>query len=118
MAEIITLKQNSDFRRVYARGKEVIHPALVIYVLKNRAGVCRIGITTGKKIGCAVERNRCRRIIKEAYRQVAPLCRGGWDLVFVARYKTKRLTSTRLREVMLKQLSSCGVIPETKTGQT
>ncbi|HOD02527.1 MAG TPA: ribonuclease P protein component, partial [Clostridiales bacterium] len=36
MADFITLKLNSDFRRVYARGKSVASNALVIYYLKNR----------------------------------------------------------------------------------
>ena len=59
---VITIHQNTDFRRVYGRGKSCKSPALVIYSLKNRAGICRIGITTSKKLGGAVERNRCRRV--------------------------------------------------------
>ncbi|HZK38558.1 MAG TPA: ribonuclease P protein component [Clostridia bacterium] len=112
MPKITTLKQNRDFRRLYGRGKSHTHPALVTYVLKNRAGVCRIGITTGKKLGCAVERNRCRRIIKEAFRQNAPLCSGGWDIVFVARHKTKRLKSTRIESIMREHLKASGIIKD------
>ncbi len=115
LAKITTLKQNSDFRRVYGRGKPHTHPALVTYVFKNRAGVCRIGITTGKKLGCAVERNRCRRIIKEAYRKNALLCSGGWDIVFVARHKAKRLKSTRIESIMLDHLKVAGVIKGTES---
>jgi len=110
LPDIITLKQNSDYRRAYGRGRALTNPALVTYVLKNRAGVCRIGITTGKKLGCAVERNRCRRIIREAYRAVAPLCSGGWDIVFVARHKTKFLKSTQIEPVIREQLKAAGVI--------
>ena len=56
MTDTVTLNSNSDFRRIYARGKVYTNPALVIYVMKNRAGICRIGITTSKKIGNAVEK--------------------------------------------------------------
>ena len=56
------LNKNGDFRRLYHRGTTVADPALVIYYMKNHAGICRIGITTGKKIGNAVVRNRCRRM--------------------------------------------------------
>lgn len=110
MSDIITLKQNSDFRRAYGRGKSVTNPALVTYCVKNRAGICRIGITTSKKLGTAVVRNRCRRVIKEAYRQLAPQCSGGYDIVFVARYKTIRKKSTEIAEVMQKHLSELGVL--------
>ncbi len=107
---ITTLTLNSDFRRVYGRGKSYTNPALVTYCLKNRAGTCRIGITTSKKIGNAVERNRCRRIIREAYRSLVPECSGGWDIVFVARFKTMSRKSTQIAEIMRGQLIEGGVI--------
>ena len=108
---VTTICQNTDFRRVYGRGKSCKSPALVVYSLKNRAGICRIGITTSKKLGGAVERNRCRRIIKEAYRRLSPECIGGWDIVFVARFKTLRLKSTDVEQAMRSQLRQLGVIP-------
>lgn len=111
LSKVITIHQNTDFRRVYGRGKSCKSPALVVYALKNRAGICRIGITTSKKLGGAVERNRCRRIIKEAYRHLAPECTGGWDIVFVARYKTVHLKSTDVEKAMRSQLRQLGVIP-------
>jgi len=107
---MVALKLNSDFRRVYWRGKPQAHSALVTYALKSRSGICRVGITTGKKIGSAVERNRCRRIIKAAYRSLAPRCAGGWDLVFVARERTKLMKSTQIEAVMLRQLAAAGVV--------
>lgn len=107
------LKQNSDFRRAYGRGKSYSDPALVTYVLKNnRAGICRMGITTSKKIGNAVERNRCRRVIRAAFREVLPLVSGGYDFVFVARTKTKFIKSTQVKKIMLQQLKKAGAIKE------
>ncbi len=109
--KITTLNRNTDFRRTYGRGKVYKRQALVSYVAKNRAGVCRVGITTSKKIGNAVERNRSRRVIRAAYRAAAPQVRGGWDIVFVARSKTKTLKSTQLEPILLKHLKQAGVIP-------
>lgn len=106
----IVLKQNSDFRRAYGRGKSFSDPALVTYVLKNnRAGVCRMGITTSKKIGNAVERNRSRRIIRAAFRENLPNIKGGYDFIFVARTRTKSLKSTDVSKIMDKHLAKAGV---------
>lgn len=111
MPEIHSLKQNTDFRRAYGRGKSISEPALVTYVTRNNcAGICRVGITTGKKLGNAVRRNRCRRIICAAFREVKPNITGSWDIVFVARYKTGFLKSTDISKIMRSQLEKAGVI--------
>ena len=107
---IITLNRNTDFRRTYGRGKVYTSPALVTYVARNRAGICRVGITTSKKIGNAVERNRSRRVIRAAFRAVLPQVEGKWDIVFVARNKTKYLKSTQLETVIFNHLKQAGVI--------
>ena len=46
--KLTVLNTNKDFRTLYYRGKSQVHPALVTYVRKNRLGVPRVGITTGK----------------------------------------------------------------------
>ena len=109
MSRFTTLKSNTDFRRAYGRGKAYTNPALVTYVIKNRAGICRIGITTSKKIGNAVERNRARRVIREAFFAQGDI-QGGYDIVFVARTKTVFKKSTEISAVMRSQLTSAGII--------
>lgn len=69
-----------------------------------------MGITTGKKIGNAVVRNRCRRVITAALSDIYSEISGGCDIVFVARYKTGRLKSTEIKRIMQKHLKSAGVI--------
>ena len=110
MDEIITLKENRDFHRLYHRGRSYASPLLVSYVLKNRRGDVRIGITTGKKIGKAVLRNRARRIIREAFRQIHANIGGGYDIVFVARIKTPYVKSYDVLKVMKKELKDAGVL--------
>lgn len=113
MQNMQVLKQNSDFRRAYGKGKSYSDPALVTYILENnRAGSCRVGITTSKKIGNAVERNRCRRIIRAALREIEPQIHGNYDFVFVARSRTKHIKSTDVYRIMYHQLLKAGVIDE------
>lgn len=112
MQKFVSLNQNTDFVRLYYRGKSCAKPALVVYAMKNRAGVCRMGITTSKKIGNAVERNRCRRIIRAAFQSVVKQSsiNGNWDIVFVARTKTVFMKSTKIEVMMLDALKQLGVI--------
>lgn len=110
MTRFAVLNRNGDFRALYHRGKSQVHAVLVTYVRKNRLGFCRAGITTGKKAGGAVGRNRCRRIIREAYRALLPGIEGGWDIVFVARHRTAEMKSTQIKRVMEAQLTKLGVL--------
>lgn len=110
MEEYVSLNQNREFRRVYSRGKSFVSPALVTYVLKNRKRSLRMGITTSKKTGNAVRRNRSRRIIREAFRSMPREIQPGYDLIFVARAKTPMMKSTELRRVMAQHLKSAGVL--------
>lgn len=80
--------------------------------MKNRAGICRVGITSSKRIGNAVERNRARRVIRAAYRSIEDKICGNYDIVFVARTKTIFMKSGDLATVMLSHLKKAGVIDE------
>ena len=80
------IKKDSDFRKVYQRGKSLADRNLVIYTMKNKSDKSRIGISISKKVGKAHERNRIRRCIKEAYRlNIDDKVLGGYDLVFISR---------------------------------
>lgn len=118
MEKMVALCRNNDFRRLYARGKSFVSPVVVVYTLKNRTGQVRVGITTSKKIGNAVQRNRSRRVIREAYRGLASRVRPGVDLVFVARGKTPYVKSTDVARHMERQLQAAGVLlPGKESGQ-
>ncbi len=109
MKPYTTLKENRDFRRLYHRGKSYVSPVLVTYVMKNRESSLRIGFTTSKKTGIAVQRNRSRRIMREAFRLIAPELKTGYDFVFVARGKTPFVKCDAVKRAMTKQLKEAGV---------
>lgn len=113
-----TLKLNKEFRRLYFKGSSAVHPLIVTYACKNRLGRNRIGITATKKIGKAVCRNRCKRIIRAAFSEVQPQIGQGWDFVFVARAKTAQAKSSELVPVMKKQIMSLTKPDKAKKGST
>lgn len=84
----VTLNENRDFRRAYAKGKSRVHRLLVTYVLRNRLGVNGWFHCHPKKSAKPADCNRARRVIREAYRILEPQLRQGYDIVFVARGAT------------------------------
>ena len=114
---MISLKENYEFTRAYKRGKCVVHWSLVIYIFKNKTKNNRVGITTSKKIGKAVQRNRARRVIRAAYRQNEELLKTGYDFVFVARAKTAEMKSDDLAKVMKKLFEKGKMINEKPADQ-
>ena len=109
MTGVVTMCENRDFRRTYARGKSFIHPALCTYVLKGRGQKLRLGITAGKKVGNAVMRNRARRVIREGFRSIVPQIKPGFDIIFVARARTPSLKSTQMAGIIEKSLRRLGI---------
>lgn len=107
-----TLKENKDFRRLYYRGKSRANDNLVTYAMKNRNDGCRIGITTSKKIGNAVERNRSRRVIRAAFSSLESEINASYDFVFVARSKTSKVKMQDVRASMRKHFTELGIIDD------
>ncbi len=96
MKYTIKIKENKDFVNLYKRGKFVAGKAITVYYRKNRFGKTRLGITTGKKVGNAVTRSRCRRIIRAAYRENEDIIPKGYDYIIVARAACGECKSTSL----------------------
>lgn len=109
------IRRNSEFGRVYARGKSYVNPALVLYVLKTRGRNTRVGLTATKKIGHAVQRNRARRVMKAAIDEHLDYNIGGYDLIFVARGMTPKLKSWQLSSVVAKLFAQAGLPDKAKS---
>ena len=74
------IKENHLYQKTYARGMKAVTKTVVMYCLRDYAAaklqkahpqnkrVNRVGLTVTKKIGGAVQRNRAKRVIREAYR--------------------------------------------------
>ena len=108
--KITTITSNRDFQRIYRRGKSLVSPALVTYALKNKNNNLRIGITTSKKVGKAVRRNRSRRLIRAAFSHLNTDATMPYDIIFVARTRTSYLKCQQVESVMREHLKSLGII--------
>jgi len=109
MNSIFSIKENRDFRRIYAKGKSLVSPYVVVYYIKNRKENVRLGITAGKKIGTAVARNRAKRLIRAAFRECVPNICTGYDFIIVARTRILSVKSTAVEQSLKKLLVSAGL---------
>ena len=64
---------------------------------RNPNGPSRLGITVTRKVGCAVVRNRAKRLVREAFRRLPGLLPEGVDMVVILR---KPLTGSSSLDVI------------------
>lgn len=111
----VSLKKNSDFRRLYAKGKSAVSPLLVIYCRRNRYGYSRVGFVTGTKLGNAVARNRVRRRLRAIYRTNEAGLKPSYDIILVARTQSVRASYWDIEKAFLVTAGKLHLLTEEKT---
>ena len=87
MAQLARLRASADFRRVRETGQYWKGRKISLNAARRPDAVdgeSRVGLIATKRVGGAVQRNRARRLIREALRAVASRVMPDWDLVFIA----------------------------------
>lgn len=98
------MKSNRDFSRAYKKGRFCACKEVCAYYTANRTPYNKLGITTSKKLGNAVVRNRARRLIRAAYRLSESALPLGYDIVIVAREGIKDKKSTDIERFLKSRL--------------
>ena len=99
-----SIKNNYEFRRLYATGKSGATGLLALYCKRNRKGLSQLGITVGTKVGKAVRRNKIRRRLREIYRQHEHEIRRGFDIIVAARVRSREASYQQLEADFLRLL--------------
>jgi ribonuclease P protein component len=86
------LTRSADFERVYRQGRSHANRYLVLYVFpRSEEGERRLGVSVSRKVGGAVERNRVKRLLREAFDACTETLPVGHDVVVVARPDAREL---------------------------
>lgn len=98
------LKNSAEFQSVYKGGARKDSRSFVVFVLANGLEYSRVGLTTPRKLGLAVQRNRIRRRIREILRAAWPYIPRGVDVVINPRRSACEREFAELRTELLTLL--------------
>ena len=108
------LTRSTDFKRVRSSGRSYAHPLVVLVAIpsaalrtspaaENEPGEAlpsRVGVTAGRSVGGAVQRNRAKRLLREAMRTLLASIHPGWDLILIARHPLPEATYLQVQAAL------------------
>jgi ribonuclease P protein component len=95
------LKKRREFLAIQGRGHKVWGRRFIYYIRRGSTNRIRIGITTSKKVGNAVRRNRIRRLVREAFRQQPEFNSVPLDIVIIAKRGVYDFSFAAIRDELL-----------------
>lgn len=81
----LRLKKQSDFQKLFYKGKRAFSPSLTLVYTPSKK--MTMGISVGKKHGKSVQRNRIKRLLREAFRLTQGEMKGTYAFVLIPKVK-------------------------------
>ncbi|XJS10648.1 ribonuclease P protein component [Aerococcaceae bacterium WGS1372] len=105
------VKKEHEFQRVFHEGESVANRQLVLYVYpKVEQAHFRVGLSVGKKIGNAVERNQVKRYLRQALHELEPAIKPDMDFLLIARKDIQTKTFHQVKSSIIHVMNLAGVI--------
>ncbi len=107
------LTRSEDFNQVKRDGKSVSNRFFKVILRPNQASTLRFGFITGKSIGNAVTRNRCKRLMRASIQQISDSIVTGWDVVIIVRQSAAQADFLTTRSALSELFRRAGLLGTT-----
>ncbi len=104
------LTRSTELKRVRNFGKSYAHPLVVLVVSPSTEDKLKVAVTGGRSVGGAVQRNRAKRLLREAMRALLPALRPGWDVVLIARKPLLDATYSQVQAAVSQLMRRAGLL--------
>lgn len=124
MSNLERIKTRKEYLAIAATGRRWVTPAFVIQTKESgdKDSAPHVGFTVTKKVGNAVIRNRVRRRLKEAAREIIPFkASRGWEYVLIGRHTCLDITYERIKSDLkwaLKKLDAKADLKDAASGRS
>ena len=101
---------DKEFKYIYRRGKSFVFPSVVVYCVPSKDNSISYAVVSSKKIGTAVKRNRARRVVRAAFKNISNKLTIPCKLILVCRTRATENKSTVVQTELEKAFTKAGLI--------
>jgi len=110
------LTSSIEIQRVRRSGKSYAHPLLVLILQAGNDPNSRFAVTAGTTVGNAVQRNRAKRLLRAAFREVQDDFPPGYKGILIARKPLKDANHSQTTAALKSLLNKAGIASSNNNG--